>query len=189
MPFVHQEAAEELARQVALDELSRLVAALAKRDLIASQIAFHALCMPVAEQKFAFTVHQIDEVVKVVFQHARKDGFTKKGNQLVRGASSDSRDLLKGIHDQVALRLGRCFTSGQTPQRATAVAAGLAFCAEIAVCRMVFQQTVFLAVNHRSARCTGCQPHVLRLATSSDRNDTLHERRLPIEAHTHAHTS
>ena len=65
----HQQA-EIALREIALDELGGLVATLAERELHVGKRALHPLRLPVAEHQFAVLVHQVDELVDIVPQHA-----------------------------------------------------------------------------------------------------------------------
>jgi hypothetical protein len=61
--LVHDQDAEVVLWQVALDELGGPVAALAEAELEVRQCSFHSRGLAVAEHELAVVVHQVQELV------------------------------------------------------------------------------------------------------------------------------
>ena len=134
--FVGNQQVEETLRQIPLDILRGLVAALPEGELRGCQTTLHALRLAVAEHQFAVFVHQIDEVERVVRQQAPQGVRAEAGHQLVRRFRAYGRQLaqrilhgglpvpddtgpLQGPQPGFAVRAGRAFVvgAGEEPVR------------------------------------------------------------------------
>jgi hypothetical protein len=122
--LVGDEQVERALRQVALDELGRLVAALAEAELHVGHRTFHARGLTVRKDQLAVAIHQVDELVDVVPEHRGEEGVTELLHQLLRGDFPDGRDALQGFeHGRGLVAGGQASRTDQRPQRCGAVAA------------------------------------------------------------------
>ena len=94
MGLVGDEQVERALRQVALDELGRLIAALAKTELHVGHRTFHARGLTVGKHQLAVAIHEVDELMDVVAEHRRQEPVTELLHQLLRGDLSDGRYAL-----------------------------------------------------------------------------------------------
>ncbi|SSW73808.1 hypothetical protein AVE30378_06155 [Achromobacter veterisilvae] len=124
MRFVRDEQVERALRKIPLDELRRLVAALAEAELHVGHRTFHARGLTVGKHQLAVAIHEVDELVDVVAQHRGQEAVTELLHQLLRGDFPDSRDALQGFEDSRGLvTAGQASRTDQRPQGRGAMAA------------------------------------------------------------------
>ena len=121
--LVGDEQVERALGKLPLDELGRLVAALAEAELHVGHRAFHPVGLPIREDQFAIAVHQVDELVDVVPEHRREEGVAELLHQLLRGDFADRGNTLQGLeHGRGLVIGGQPPGTDQRPQRRSAMA-------------------------------------------------------------------
>ena len=124
MRFISDEQIERALRQVALDELGRLIAALAKAELHVGHRTFHARGLTVGKHQLAVAIHEVDELVNVVAEHRGQEAVAELLHQLLRGDFPDRRDALQGFeHGRGLVAAGQAARADQCPQGRSAMAA------------------------------------------------------------------
>ena len=102
MAFIDYQQPEVTVRQVALDEFRRLIIALAKRKFRIGHGTLHPECLTITEHQVAVLIHQVDELVDIVFEHRAQKAFAKGREQTVCRFFADGRQLLECIEYDLA---------------------------------------------------------------------------------------
>ena len=100
MGLVGHQKIECALRQVALDELGRLVAALAEAELHRGHGPFHPTGLPIGKHQLAVAVHEVDELMDVVSQHAGQEPIAELLHQPLGGDFPDGRDAFEGLENR-----------------------------------------------------------------------------------------
>ena len=176
--FISDEQVERPLRQVAFDELGRLVAALAKPELHVRHRPFHAGGLTVGKHQLAVAVHEVDELMHVVSQHRGEEAITEAFHELLRGDFPDRGNPFQGFEDGRRLvAAGQASRADQRPQGRGAMAALPAV-----LLGFEFDRIDRLAVevgDDMAAVRAGCHVAVAGAPPGEDRP--------PVEAHPHPH--
>lgn len=129
MPFIDHKQVEKALRKRPLHELSGLVAPLPERELLIGETALYAIRLPVPEDQLPVFIHEVQEIVRVVREHAARGigpeldqqpvgCFQADSGQLAHRASYDGRSVLgntgpfQGPQRRAAFRTTAVFVIG-----------------------------------------------------------------------------
>ena len=176
MRLVGDEQVERALGKLPLDELGRLVAALAEAELHVGHRTFHARGLTVRKHQLAVAVHQVDELVDVVAEHRCQEPVPELLHQLLRGDFPDRRNALQGFeHGRGLIAAGQAARADQRPQGRGAMAALPAVLIGLESDR-VDRLAVEVGDNRAAVRASR---HVAVAGASRG------EDRLPVETHPH----
>ncbi|KYO95242.1 hypothetical protein LT20_05078 [Pseudomonas aeruginosa] len=180
MGLVGDQQVERALRQVPLDELGRLVAALAEAELHVGHRTFHARGLTVRKHQLAVAIHQVDELVDVVAEHRCQEPVPELLHQLLRGDFPDRRNALQGFeHGRGLIAAGQAARADQRPQRCTAVAA-------LAAGLLGFQLD---RVDRLAVEVGDDMPAIRAGPHVAVRRAPPNEDRFPVEPHPHPHAA
>ncbi|GBC59009.1 hypothetical protein PSNTI_45090 [Stutzerimonas stutzeri] len=177
--LVGDEQVERALGKLPLDELGRLVAALAEAELHVGHRTFHPMGLPVREDQLAVAIHQVDELVDVVPEHRREEGVTELLHQLLRGDFPDGWNTLQCLEHGRLVAGGQAPGTDQRPQRCTAVAA-------LAAGLLGFQLD---RVDRLAVEVGDDMPAIRTRRHVAVNRAPANEDRFPVEPHPHPHAA